>query len=809
MCRPTPTFRLLLTALIWLALVGEAVHLQGATFDDAAPAGQTHEPARGRPAGGRSLPDGQLEAERLLQEGPRAFEAGDFAAAARAWQESVKLLAGSGRSDQLCDACLRLSGAQSALGRQPAAIAAANRALEEARRLGDDRRAALAQAARGRAAMFSTSAAQSEADLQEARNLAGQIGDDRLLAQLSNDLGNLYSSRGDLARALPEYDQATALARRHNDPTTAATAATNAVLAVAQEPGSDVSGRVATARELVASLDDGYIKGHLQLNLAMAELRRLAAGAGDAGAMTASAYELATASRDLASRLGNPLLEAHAWGRLGELYASCRRIEEAMFATRKAVFLAQQAQLPDALFVFQWQLGRLLRDAGQIDPAIEAYRRALSLLTQRSLANIRHDLAIGYGNSNSRRSFRQTIGPVFYETADLLLRRADRQDDPRQVQESLGLARQTVEELKSAELEDYFQDDCVNLIRQKARGIDVGLVNTAVVYLIPLADRTEVLISLPSGLSRCRADVSEPVLTSQVKALRARLEDDLDYEYRSPAERLYDWLIRPIVPTLREAGITTLVFVPDGELRTIPMAALRDRETGEHLIEQFAVAVSPGLQLLEPAPLSTRRNVELLAAGLSEAVQEFPPLPGVPQELSEIRNLYGGVQLQDQAFIRPRFAEQLRQDSFTIVHIASHGKFAGSARDTFVLTWDGKLYLNDLEKLIQPSQFRGQPVELLTLSACQTAAGEDSARAALGLAGVAIKAGARSALASLWSVNDAASSQLIAEFYRQLRTRPEQSKSQALRAAQLTLLKQQNTRHPRYWAPFLIIGNWM
>ena len=127
--------------------------------------------------------------------------------------------------------------------------------------------------------------------------------------------------------------------------------------------------------------------------------------------------------------------------------------------------------------------------------------------------------------------------------------------------------------------------------------------------------------------------------------------------------------------------------------------------------------------------------------------------------------------------------------------------------NTFILTYDTKLSLNDLEALIRPSQYRGRPVELLVLSACQTAAGDD--RAALGLAGVAIKAGARSALASLWFVNDQSTSALISEVYRQLRQSPSVSKARALQAAQIKLLSDRRYRHPCYWSPYLIIGNWL
>ena len=114
--------------------------------------------------------------------------------------------------------------------------------------------------------------------------------------------------------------------------------------------------------------------------------------------------------------------------------------------------------------------------------------------------------------------------------------------------------------------------------------------------------------------------------------------------------------------------------------------------------------------------------------------------------------------------------------------------------------------MNRLERFMSLSQYRDQPVELLTLSACQTAAGDD--RAALGLAGVAVKAGARSVLATLWFINDQASAQLVTEFYRQLRD-PDVSKAKALQQAQVQLLSDRRYQHPGYWSPFLLIGNWL
>jgi len=239
-------------------------------------------------------------------------------------------------------------------------------------------------------------------------------------------------------------------------------------------------------------------------------------------------------------------------------------------------------------------------------------------------------------------------------------------------------------------------------------------------------------------------------------------------------------------------------------LRTVPLAALYDGE--RFLIEDMAVAVVPGLSLIDPKALE-RREARVLLNGLSKSVQGYAALGFVTDELNRIDQTYAGETLLDEGFTLAELHKKLREEQFSIVHIASHGQFDRDVRKTFLLTFDTKLTLNDLESSIRPSQYRGRPIELLVLSACQTAAGDD--RAALGLAGVAVKAGARSALASLWFVNDQSTSALTTEFYQQLRLKPPISKARALQAAQLKLLGDRRYRHPCYWSPYLIIGNWL
>ncbi len=254
---------------------------------------------------------------------------------------------------------------------------------------------------------------------------------------------------------------------------------------------------------------------------------------------------------------------------------------------------------------------------------------------------------------------------------------------------------------------------------------------------------------------------------------------------------------------LAAGRITTLVFVPDGPLRTIPMAPLHDGT--QFLIERYALATTPGLTLTDSRPLN-RKRVQMFSVGLTEGVQGFPPLPYVAKELSAVQSIYGGKQLVNGEFRAIQVERGLKEQPFNIIHIASHGRVDSDGTKSFILTFDDRITMDRLSALVGLFDFRSAPLELLTLSACETAAGDD--RAALGLAGMAIKAGAKSALATLWFIEDEATAVLIAEFYRNLQN-PTTSKAVALQQAQLALLKNPNHSHPSLWAPFLLINNWL
>jgi CHAT domain-containing protein len=233
------------------------------------------------------------------------------------------------------------------------------------------------------------------------------------------------------------------------------------------------------------------------------------------------------------------------------------------------------------------------------------------------------------------------------------------------------------------------------------------------------------------------------------------------------------------------------------------LAALHDGR--QFLVDRYAVAVTPGMELTD-ARSSDRGRINLLSMGVTSSVQGFPPLPNAAAEVEYLNRLYGGRSLLDRQFLVPSMEQEMKSTEFGVLHIASHGVLDRDAKSSFILAYDDKITMDRLSQLVGVQQYRDRPLDLLTLSASDTAAEDD--RAALGLTGVAVKAGARSALASLWVSDDRATVNLVEEFYRQLQDSTV-SKAVALQRAQQKVLSEPGHNHPSYWAPFLLLSNWM
>ncbi|MEZ5728226.1 MAG: CHAT domain-containing protein [Burkholderiaceae bacterium] len=496
---------------------------------------------------------------------------------------------------------------------------------------------------------------------------------------------------------------------------------------------------------------------------------------------------IAAARRAQARRLGS-----RAWGELAELQARHGAIDAAIEASRRAAFLAQQ--WPDLQYRWHWQLGRLLAGRGDVAGAIDAMRLAVEAAPPGAWFERPESAAATAGAGQ---------GALHFALADLLLRQAATMASPQRKAAVLREARERIEATKAAELRDYFRDDCVTELKQRITPIDRLAPRTAAVYPILLADRTELLVSLPDGIRQIRVAVGRDEIGGMARRLRTALERRTSRAYLAPARALHRWLVAPIEALLSAAGIETLVWVPAGPLLTIPFGALHDGRS--FLVERYALAITPGLQLTDARPMR-RDRIRALVAGLSVAVGGFPPLANVVREIERVHALFGGTVLRDDDFRLARFGDLMDRDPYAIVHVASHAQFDADPSKAFVLAFDGRLGMSRLAEFVDAGRFRREPLELLTLSACQSAAGDE--RAALGLAGIAVRSGARSALASLWFVDDLVSTELITGFYRALRDDGLLSKAGALRRAQRALIGDRRYRHPGYWSPYLLIGNW-
>lgn len=614
------------------------------------------------------------------------------------------------------------------------------------------------------------------------------IGDKPRLATALLNLGNAQSQLRDYAEAKLSYSESAKFATENGIPEIAAKAycnlARNALVLndpqYAETALKLASGQLENIEDLAVKAEQSLAIGHLW-QIAGRNLPK------EKNHFQAAFIALSTGN-EVAEQLQRQDLLAWGYGYLGLLYQADKRLDEALTWFSRAEFSAQAANQPDILFRWQWQSGRIYNIQGKTDLALVAYKSAIDSYQpiRNALPKVSEDLQSDFNGDQ-----------LYLEYADLKLQASGL------TTKELSEVIEIVETGKTLELEQYFRDDCVTAWLNKATKLESLPPTTAALYPIVLPNKVELLLKLPEGISRYTVPVERDEVKRKVSQLRKNLENRSVGDFLADSQDLYEILIRPLINDLRTRKIKTLVFIPDSNFRQIPLAALHDKE--RFLIEEFAVATTPGLTLTE-SEVAVSEDTPILIAGMSQPSLGFQPLPYVEREIQSIAEQFPVTVIQNQQFQINALRKRLLDNPYRVVHIASHGQFNRNVNDTFVVASDSKLDLNTLSGIMGVSRFKRDPIALLTLSACQTAAGDD--QAALGLAGIALKAGVSSALASLWFINDSASADLVAEFYRQLKDKSH-SKAQALREAQLALLKDERYEHPSYWAPFLIIGNWL
>ncbi|WP_287312550.1 CHAT domain-containing protein [Moorena sp. SIO1G6] len=625
---------------------------------------------------------------------------------------------------------------------------------------------------------------ESKAILQQSLAIAENLRDQTLIADNLISLGNTARLKGDTADALEFYQRVVEESPLADMKIQGQLNQLSIV--IAQQEWSQ-------ARELLPAIDNSLTKLspskaaiYARINLAKTLLKPTTS-------QLTSPKDIATYLADaikLARNLGDKRAEAEAIGNLGTLYEYNQRLDEAEDLTEKALLISQEIQAPDLAYQWQWQLGRILNLKQDKKNAIAAYAQSVQ-----TLKSIRSDLVAI--SSDIQFGFRESVEPVYRELVGLLL-------EPNASQENLKQARDVIESLQLAELDNFFRDACLDA---KPVNLDEIDPNAAIFYTIILPDRLEVIVTLPGQpLRQITTNLPQPEIEQQLASVNINIINSWRGLRKDNLQTIHDWLIGPVEVELANSNIRTLVFIPDGGLRDLPMSVLYDGE--RYSIEKYSIAVAPSLQLIDPKA-NVRQNVSVLTAGVSETRPHRPnlgALPGVKVELENIKGQIPSLILLNESFTESNFNTVVNSSGYEIVHLATHGQVSSVAEETFLLTWDDVINLNELNTLISADQKQENPIELLVLSACTTAVGDS--RAALGLAGIAVRGGARSTIASLWTADDLATTELMTRFYQRLAT-GQVTKAEALRQAQLELLQSEAFNHPIYWSAFILLGNWL
>lgn len=466
----------------------------------------------------------------------------------------------------------------------------------------------------------------------------------------------------------------------------------------------------------------------------------------------------------------------------GELCLLQKKYEQAEKMFRKAIFQASVNDNQLKLYQLHWLLAKSLAKQSKNDEAIETYQRVIALVD-----DLRPTL---YSDKNWSELKKTNI--LYYELATLMVKQVESLPDEKR-QQKLRKLSTLMADLKVSELKNYFHDDYIVELQSDSRKIEeVAGKETALIYTVVLDNRQVTILCKSENYQLFSSPLSRAKLHQQVVDLRLLAQVNSP-NINKAAERLYNSIMKPIENHLD--GITHLLFIPDAPMQQVPWAMLRSNN--QFLIERFAISSASGLTLNTPKkfPVDDARS---LVVGLTNG------LPYVSTELNKINTYFPGKVLTDKELTKENLEFELRNHFYRIVHLATHADFTSNSEQNYLMTGKGPMDMKQLEKWIKMASIREEGIELLTLSACKTAVG-DSLNT-MGLAGTALRSGAKSVLASLWQVDDKATAFFMTQFYQNLKSGD--SKATALQKAQKQLLNNKTYASPYYWAPFTLLGNW-
>ncbi len=470
-----------------------------------------------------------------------------------------------------------------------------------------------------------------------------------------------------------------------------------------------------------------------------------------------------------------------AAGELGAFYERQHNYSLALNYTEQAQQAAYTLLAYEQLYRWQWQEGRIDQAIAAEEAAISAYRRSAA-----SLQRIRPEMAAA--SREIQFDFQEQIEPIYRGLLSLLLNNPSSEN----LKESLNL----FDRFQLAQLENLFADTCFEDLPNNHIEQWLSQENIALIVPIILENRLHLILRLPGGSYHHRVQlIDHQDFVQRIKNWKSDLKNISDNQYLTLSEYFYDRLYAPLELAIKKAHPNALLFINDGLLKNVPLSALYQTGKQEFLIQQYPVFTALGLNFLTP---SQSLEFKPLLFGLSVP---RPPLevalPLVREEVQKIQELLGGSAFLNQDFTVPKLQETVARLNPTILHLATHGQFTGSLETSFLQAYDQVIAIDELDSLL----IKGEPLDLLTLSACETSVGNNYS--VLGLAGTAIRAGARSVLGTFWQVQDDASLRVVERFYANLKSGV--SKAKALQLAQIQEIENP-LQHPRNWAAFTLIG---
>ena len=597
--------------------------------------------------------------------------------------------------------------------------------------------------------------------------------------------------------------------------------------------------RRATDLSLVCAAEAGLTSRPLIASLANLRLSRVFLADADvpevADSALANADEVAREGLGLAANISSPQDRAQITGRLIETALDAGRVSPASL-TRWIDSMEMDARGNSGLEAAALGLrSRVALAAGQRSDAAGFARQAIMLESTRAFPYRLSDwlmlLAEAEPENYSRHVFEAyqaleavrphlpDLDPLTEESLFTLRMRdvfqaavASELAEPGDDAARIARAQQIIEAYRQAEIQSVFGSECI----PPADPVDPSELRAGelVLYPIVLPDRLELIYAEggPQSDGRFHRLSGAALQQDEMRNLVREMTDSIVYyaddAWEQRAKRLYDLLVAPVDDKIGPE--TTLVIVPDGPLRALPFAALRDG-SGAFLSERTRLSIAPALSYSEVGSATPDRPA-IVAAALATEVSlpagDFSALKGTVAE-AEAAIDYGDKNLRRTElianFTKPQLERAILEGPLDILHLATHASFNGRSDRSFIVADGGVIMMSELRGMIEERKSLGDRLNLLVLSACETAVGDD--QASMGLAGAAVQAGAPSVLASLWQVDDAGTSMLMRAFYDNLASG--MSKSAALREAQLAMIRSGGDEaDPYVWSAFVLLGGW-